>query len=94
MGKSSEDKNRKNPKKVKCDGRTDRRTDGPTDGRTDGPTKRGVESRSTRLKSALLHPPHSLGKKAGFKHDQPEGLRPRSIDSLEASQFSWEIKNI
>ena len=32
------------------DGRTDGRTDGPTDGRTDGPTKRGVESRSTRLK--------------------------------------------
>ena len=42
MGRSSEAKNRKNPKKVKCDGRTD--------GRTDGPTKRGVESRSTRLK--------------------------------------------
>ena len=46
LGRSSEAKNRKNPKKVKCDGRTD----GPTDRRTDGRTKRGVESRSTRLK--------------------------------------------
>ena len=42
MGRSSEAKNRKSPKKVKCDGRTD--------GPTDGPTKRGVESRNTRLK--------------------------------------------
>ena len=30
---------------------TDGRTDGQTDRRTDGPTKRGVESRSTRLES-------------------------------------------
>ena len=37
-------------KKVKCDGWTDRPTDKQTDQRTDGPTKRGVESRSTRLK--------------------------------------------
>ena len=50
LGRSSEAKNRKNPKKVKCDGRTDGPTDGRTDGRTDGPTKRVVESRSTRLK--------------------------------------------
>ena len=43
----------------RTDGPTDGRTDGPTDGRTDrrtdgptdGPTKRGVESRSTRLKT-------------------------------------------
>ena len=42
LGRSSQAKDRKNPKKVKCDGRADRRTDGPT--------KRGVESRSTRLK--------------------------------------------
>ena len=35
-------KNPKDAEKVKCDGRTD--------GRTDGPTKRGVESRSTRIK--------------------------------------------
>ena len=42
MGRSSEAKDRKNLKKVKCDGRMD--------GPTDGPTKRGVESRSTRLK--------------------------------------------
>ena len=47
LGRSSEAKNRKNPKKVKCD----RRTDGRTNGRTDGPKKRGVESRNTRLKS-------------------------------------------
>ena len=47
MGRSSEAKDRKNPKKVKCDGPTDRRKDGPTD----GPTKRVVESRSTRLKN-------------------------------------------
>ena len=43
LGWSSETKDRENPKKVKCDGRTDRPTDGPT--------KRGVESRSTRLKT-------------------------------------------
>ena len=34
-------------------------TDGPTDGRTngptDGPTKRGVESRSTRLKTNIWY---------------------------------------
>jgi len=46
LGRSSEAKEHKNPKKVKCDRRTDQRTDR----RTDGPTKRGVESRSTRLK--------------------------------------------
>ena len=39
LGRSSEDKDRKNPKKGKCDGLTD--------GQTDGPTKRGIESRST-----------------------------------------------
>ena len=33
------------------DGRTDGQTDGQTDGPTVGPTKRGVESRSTRLKT-------------------------------------------
>ena len=38
-------KDRKNKKKVKCDG--------PTDGQTDGPTKRVVESRSTRLKNSF-----------------------------------------
>ena len=43
LGRSSEDKDRKNPKKGKCDGLTD--------GQTDGPTKRGVESRSTRPKT-------------------------------------------
>ena len=32
LGRSSEAKNRKNPKKVKCDGRIDRRTSRPTDG--------------------------------------------------------------
>ena len=42
LGRSSEAKNRKNPKKVKCDGRTD------------GPTKRVVESRSTRLKRNFI----------------------------------------
>ena len=46
LGRSSKAKDPKNPKKVKCDGRTD----GPTDRRTDGRTKRVVESRSTRLK--------------------------------------------
>ena len=49
LGRSSEAKDRKNPKKVKCDGWTDRRTDG----RTDGPTKRVVESSSTRLKTTI-----------------------------------------
>ena len=34
----------------RMDGRTDGPTDRPTDGPRDGPTKRGVESRSTRLK--------------------------------------------
>ena len=42
FGRSGLAKNPINAKKVKCDGRTD--------GPTDGPTKRGVESRSTRLK--------------------------------------------
>ena len=37
---------RKNHKKVKCDGQTD----GPTDRPTDRPTKRGVESLSMQLK--------------------------------------------
>ena len=56
LGRGSEAKDHK--KKVKCDGWTDRWTDGRTnelmdrrtDGLTDGPTKRGVDSRSTRLK--------------------------------------------
>ena len=43
LGRSSEAKDRKKPKKVKYDGRTDQRTDGPT--------KRVVASCSTRLKS-------------------------------------------
>ena len=46
MDRTSEAKNPKHPKKVKCDGPTD----GQTGGWTDGPTKRVVESRSTRLK--------------------------------------------
>ena len=50
LGRSSEAKDPKNPKKVKCDGWTDGPTDGPTDrwtdGPTDGPTKRVVESRN------------------------------------------------
>ena len=40
LGRSSEAKDRKKQKKVKCDGPTDQRTDGPTDQRTDGPTDR------------------------------------------------------
>ena len=52
LGRSSEAKDRKKQKKVKCDG--------PTDGRTNGPTKRGVESRSTRLiKVIRTKEPHS-----------------------------------
>ena len=58
MGRSSEAKNPKNPKKVKCDGPTDGRTDGPTD----GPTKRGVESRSTRLKTMFAGMKNSITK--------------------------------
>ena len=50
LGRTGIAENPINAEKVKCDGPTNRRTDGPTDGRTDGPTKRGVESRSTRLK--------------------------------------------
>ena len=53
MGRSGEAKDRKNKKKVKCDGRTDGQTDGRRDGQTDGPTKRGVQSRSTRLKKEI-----------------------------------------
>ena len=52
LGRSSDAKDRKNPKKVKCDGPTDGPTDEPTDRRTDRRTKWGVESRSTRLKTA------------------------------------------
>ena len=44
LGRSSEAKNPKKTKKIKCDGWTN--------GPTDGPTKRGVELRSTRLKIA------------------------------------------
>ena len=43
MGRSSKAKKPIDAEKVKFDGRTD--------GRTDGPTKRGAESRSTRLKT-------------------------------------------
>ena len=50
LGRSSEAKNHKKTNKVKCDGRTDGRTDGQTERQTHGPTKRGVESRSMRLK--------------------------------------------
>ena len=39
LGRSSEAKNPKNPKKVKCDGPTD----GPMDGRTDGGTDRRTD---------------------------------------------------
>ena len=45
LGRSSEAKDGKNPKKVKWDGWTDQRTNGLTE--------RVVESRSTRLKSCL-----------------------------------------
>merc|ERR1711911_426049 len=54
LGRSNEAKTPINAEKVKCDGWTDGWTDRPTDQQTDrptdGPTKRGVESRSTRLK--------------------------------------------
>ena len=50
LGRSSEAKDRKKTKKVKCDRQTDGQTDGRTDGPMDGPIKRGVESNSTRLK--------------------------------------------
>ena len=50
LGRSGIAENPINAEKVKCDGPTD----GPADGPTDGPTKRGVESRSTRLKSRTL----------------------------------------
>ena len=52
LGKSSPAKESKNPKKVKCDGQTDGGTDGWINQRMDRPTKRGVESRSTRLKTS------------------------------------------
>ena len=48
LGRSSDAKNRKNIKKVKCDRPTDRWT------------KLGVESRSTRLKLAMLVPSISM----------------------------------
>ena len=54
LGWSSKAKTPINAKKVKCDGRMDGPTDGQTDGPTDGPTKRGLESRSTRLKTILV----------------------------------------
>ena len=38
----------------RTDQQTDGHTDGRTDGLTDGPTKRGVESRSMRLKTKTL----------------------------------------
>ena len=42
LGRSSEAKDRNNPKKVKCDGQIDERTDGRTDGQS------GVKSRVAR----------------------------------------------
>ena len=48
LGRSSEAKDRKNPKKVKCDGRTDGQTDRQTDRRTNGPTD-GLTDRQSRL---------------------------------------------
>ena len=41
LGRSSEARDCENPKKVKCEEQTN--------GQTDGPTKRGVQSRSSRL---------------------------------------------
>ena len=38
----------------RTNGLTDGQTDGQTDGPTDGPTMRGVESRSTRLKTGSV----------------------------------------
>ena len=43
LSRSSEAKDRKNPKKVKCEGPADELTDGWTNQPTDGSTKRGVE---------------------------------------------------
>ena len=77
MGRSSEARDHKNSKKVKCDGRTDGRMDGQTDGwtdgpmdvrmdgPTDGPTKQGVESRSTRLKMKLSQGCGNVGSTSG-----------------------------
>ena len=53
LGRSSEAKDRKTKKKVKCHKWTDRWMSGPMDGRANGLKKRGVESRSTRLKIEL-----------------------------------------
>ena len=44
LGRSSKAIDRKNPKKVKCDGQTDQPTDGPTDGRTDRPSYRDART--------------------------------------------------
>ena len=40
LDRSSEAEDRKDPKKVKCDGQMDQRINGPTDQRTNGPTDR------------------------------------------------------
>ena len=45
MGRSCEAKDRKNPKKVKCDGQMDGLMDGRTDGRKDGLTNPLLEMR-------------------------------------------------
>ena len=47
-------KSLKTPKKSKGDRPTNQPTDRPTDQPTDGLTKRGVKSRSTRIKIPLL----------------------------------------
>ena len=41
------------PTDQRTNGPMDQRTNGPTDQWTNGPTKRGVESRSTRLKTSI-----------------------------------------
>ena len=68
LGRSNEAKDRKNPKEVKFDGSTDQRTDEPT--------KRGVKSRSTRLK---------IGDDERIKYlDLHLGIRKSDCDEYES----------
>ena len=93
FGRSSEAKDRNNPKKVKCDGQTYRQTDGPINQWTNGPMdghRRGVESFSRRLKGRPIRYNIWIVEQMRYPTDQPTN-RPTNghtvIQSMDISVF-------